>query len=44
MDVVEDLLAARIGLGKAAHMIDELTSHGKTLLKAGRGEWSCGVS
>ena len=36
MDIVEDLLAARIGLGEAAHMIDELTSHGKTLLKSGR--------
>ncbi len=41
MDIVQDLLAARIGLGEATHMIDELTSHGKTLLKSGRGEWNC---
>ena len=36
MDVVEDLLAAGIGLGEAAHVIDELTGHGKTLLNWSR--------
>ena len=36
MDVVEDLLAARIGLGEAVHVIDELTGHGKALLKTDR--------
>ena len=27
MDIVEDLLAAGIGLGEALHVIDELTRH-----------------
>jgi hypothetical protein len=28
VDVLENLLAVRIGLGEAAHVIDELTGHG----------------
>ena len=30
VDIIQDLLAARIGLGEATHVVDELTGHGKS--------------
>ena len=41
VDVVEHLLAARIGLRQAAHMVDELTGHRRAGSALGRGDRGC---